>query len=172
MAIKPLTNSDRISIVWPGDPAIDADAVGEDGEVLLDKYSKQCLTKPDSWRGMLKFKAGQQPTEFVIGVIPPQEMARIEDEARREMGDDPVFFSAQLQWESFCLALRDITNGPAERRNVNGVWKEELPKRRNSDLIDGAWLEATFTRGLRKVASHVGMVAWFWNNLSEADVKN
>jgi hypothetical protein len=67
-------------------------------------------------------------------------------------------------WRSFLVSIRDIdglAEKPKKERMVQGV-----------EYCDTEWLKKTFIRGLRQVATEIGMYAWLWNQLTEDEIKN
>lgn len=180
---KPLSPDATVSLVWVSDPAIDDEAViiesvdnGEGGTKeqrtnRVAMYGAKAIMDPGSWRDILKFKDGQKPAEFVIGVIPPAELNAIEDECRP--GTDQARIK-ELQWRCFLAALRDIRNGPMAERKIDGTKRRLVPKeeRNGIERVEQAWLEETFIRKLRKCALFIGGLAYRWNQLSEDDAKN
>lgn len=160
--LKPLTLEATTSCVSSMDPAIDREASD------LQKYGSELLSNSNAWRELLKFKSGEKPTVFVLGVIPPDEMSRINDETpKRKLSEEHTvtdWSSEELQWRSFLTSLRDIEgweSGEIPKRKVGGV-----------EYIDPSWLRKTFVRGLRKIALEVGLAAYFWNMLTETETKN
>lgn len=166
MAIIPMTLDAQVSVISFHDPAIDMEAsarvsVPGQPEPVLE-YGVKRITDPASWRDTVVFKAGQAPTVFSIGVIPPAELTRIEDECR--VGVDGKERRKELFWRSFMAGLRGIENGPwkdVPKKSVDGV-----------EYIDPAWIARTFVRGLRDVALDIGWVVYRWNQLQDDDVKN
>ncbi|HJW74984.1 MAG TPA: hypothetical protein VJ787_04860 [Thermoleophilia bacterium] len=161
--IKPLDKDQQIAIVWPDDPAFDRDHRLEDGTSSIVTYRREAGRDPAAWRRMLKTLPDQQATEFVVGVIPPAELAQIEDECG---GINGPAKHLELQWRCFAASLRDIRNGPTRdgavpKERVGGV-----------ERVERRWLSDVFCRGLRDCAIWVGGVAWSWNKLSEDDLKN
>ena len=180
---KPLRLSDSTVYVSARDPAIDWDRVA-DREIERDESLRALDVSTDERRGaaLVKFakrmhsaaskqpsvtadwllpKDGQRVVKFVIGVIPPGELARIHDECRVFTSEVK---SAQLAWRSFIAGLRDIKDGPWDdvpKRKVDGV-----------EYVDPMWIGKTFVRGMRDVAEQVGSATWAWNQLTEDDAKN
>lgn len=161
MAIKPVSLQDSTTYVSPYDPAVDEGSNWGD-------YAREWLRKPGCWKDLLKIKDGEQVTEFVIGVIPPAELNRINDECRTELGPDgkPIGIARneEARWRCFLLGTRAINGWPGEKpptREIGGV-----------EYVDPAWLAKTFVRGLRKVALTVGYAAWSFNNLTEDEILN
>lgn len=150
--LRPLTLSASTTMVSSLDPAIDHEASD------LKAYGENGLFKPGCWKDYLKFKAGEKPTIFVIGVIPPDDLAMINDETSSK------YESEALRWRAFLLSLRDI----------EGWDGEEIPKRKvsNVEYVDQQWIKRNFIRGLRPIALEVGLVAYLWNQLTETEIKN
>lgn len=153
MAFKPVTLDDSAVCVTPFDPAVDDDA--SDWAAYADAWMKA----PGAWRDHIKAKDGEQITEFVVGVVPPAEMARITDECRSA----DKFREEEARWRCFCWGLRDIKGWPVEVKKI---------KRGSVEYVDPKWIAETFVRGLRKVALTVGMSVWMFNQLTEEEIKN
>lgn len=161
--LKPVDLEATCSVVWPEDPAVDQ------ANSDLTGYIKGLASDPGCWRKYLKFKDGEQPTEFMIGVIPSHLLLKAEDEYGT---------SKSLFWSSFLYGLRDIKNPGglvAEFTDkVTGQKKREVPTIEVSGIqyVDSAWLSKIMSRKLRDCAIFVGGVAYRWNQLSEDDLKN
>lgn len=183
MAFKPIALSSSATYISHADPAIDREAIIEelvatDPELqrisdpakradeawgkFLGKFTEAVIKDPSSSRKLLKFKAGETATEFVLGVIPSDEQTRIADETAPDK-DDPNGRSGERYWRAFLVGLRDISG-----------WPEAPKKRRVGDVeyVDPQWLKANFVRGLRHIGIEAGMVCWFWNQFTEAEAKN
>lgn len=148
---KPIDKKAMISYVSVLDPAIDKDASD------IEKAASECLKNPSAWASALKFKAGEQPTKFVIGVIPSEQIHRIRAEYVDQVNGKVDFDS--LRWAAFLACVRDIEG-----------WQSAPPK--VGEYVDPQWLRDNFVRSLRAVALEVGMVAWSWNMTNDDDVKN
>lgn len=181
---KPTTMSASVSYVSIADPAVDWEQVvaaeldadpelrdsaqashAEKCEIVekrfQQKLSAAVLRNPADAATMLKYRAGERPTRFVIGVIPPDEMNRIADECK--LGQ-PGALARQAQWRAFVASMRnveDFPGGPVPKKKVGDV-----------EYVDPAWLRNNFSRGLRDVALDVGFVAWMWNQITEEEIKN
>jgi hypothetical protein len=181
MAIKPITADATVTVVWPHDPAVDADAritvkrtrivdgeaeEWDDETTRVARYGELCVKDPGCWRDLLHMHPGQEPTEFVLGVIPPSRLNRIEDDARVGHADRR---GRQLQWESFCAALVDMRNGPTQEIKKDGRVVHEVPK--SQGRVDRAWLDDIFGGGLRVCALNIGSIAFMWNNMQTGDAK-
>jgi hypothetical protein len=105
-------------------------------------------------------KDGERPTRFILGVIPPSDLARIADETA---ADTAAQKGNQLFWRAFLSGLRDVENWPTavEHREIDGV-----------KYVDPAWLRRTFVRQLFATALDVGQAIWHWNKLGGDDAKN
>ena len=170
--LVPMTPGSSVSVISTMDPAIDRERSthgtvefrGEQVECL--EYINTRLIDPTSWRRSVVFVDGESPTEFVIGVIPPAELNRIEDEC--------VGAETQRNWRCFLHGIRDIVNAPSPMIIREGGGEDDVPK----ILVDGleyvrpSWLRMRFVRGLRKVALEIGLLAYWWNQVQDADVKN
>ncbi len=174
----------QVTYVSSADPAVDWDRI-VDAELELDqdlkndpktshdekkeicerrfmqKYHPAVMKNPAAWADLLKFKSGEQPTKFHLGVIPPDEVARISDECR--LGH-PEAMREQAYWRAFLACLRGVEN----------FGSEAPPKKRVGDVeyVDPVWTKSKFSRGLRPIALAAGMVGWAWNQLTEDEVKN
>jgi hypothetical protein len=186
MAIKPIDSSSTVDAVWASDPAFDQDAsidlddheLGGKLRKLLDGYTKEFRElfvdgasikatraynilamdgDPGCWHRVLTKLPGQEPTVFVLGVIPPSEFARLTD---MDGGINA------RQWEAFKMSLRDIRNGPDKDgkvpKSTRGGW----------DCVDHQWLDRTFAGHLLPCAKDLGMYAMRWNVASGDDIKN
>jgi hypothetical protein len=182
--LKPLTLSAQVTYVSSADPAVDWDAIvndeldkdpalRDDGarswdqkrEIaesrFVERFRSEVLKNPSAWGGLLKFKTGEAPTKFVIGVIPPEEMARIADDCRIGKQDELV---EQCKWRAFLAGLRGIENfgsGSVPKKKVGEI-----------EYVDPAWLRERFSGANRGIALGVGLAAWIWNQLRDDDVKN
>lgn len=161
--LKPIQRDQSVGMIWPEDPAIDHSAsektTVEGSEIL--KYVEDRVGDPGSWRRTVRFVDGEQPTVFVVGIIPGAERARIQDDC---LSSEPKL--RELAWRTFCASLRDIEPAGslgadnAPRRSIDGV-----------SYLDPAWVRRTFVGALHAAAVDVGLIAWSWNSLSEADAK-
>lgn len=164
MAIKPIRSDQTVTMVWLGDPAIDWEATEKKhGAKGVEELGQMLVRRMDGWRDLLVFKPGEKPTEFVFGVVPPSELAAIEDDCG---AGRPDMRRRSLYWRVFCAALRDVVNGPAD--TVKG--KPVVPK--TGDRVDRSWIEETFGGPLMKCAQQLGNAAWLWQGLPEDDAKN
>lgn len=173
MALVPMQPESTTSCVSVSDPAIDiekSDKVEFENSPVL-KYLFQRMVEPSSWRDCLTFKDGQKPTEFVIGMIPPCDLARIEDECK--LGTKQAKTN-EAGWRIFQIALRDIINGPTTEIEVSGRKRQGVPKVKvdGLDYVDPDWLRSTFVGHLRRVAIEIGHNAYQWNQLKPVEVKN
>ena len=160
--LKPILRDQTISVVSIADPAFDLDGseqMEHEGEAIL-AYARERFTDPASWRTLLKTKDGEQPTEFLIGIIPPAEVARIEDECKR----DVQRWSEQC-WRAFSHSLVGIEAG----FDVKDVPRIKVD---NVQYIAPSWIRETFIASLYHVAVEVGAVAWHWNRMVGSDLKN
>lgn len=173
MAFKPIQPSSSTTCVSVLDPSIDFEAsVKKDYEGTdVLSYAIDRLGKPSSWRDTVKPKQGEQLTEFVVGVMPPAELARIEDECK--LGTESARYNEAF-WRCFLCGVRDVLNGPTSERKVDGVLRRCVPKK----LVDGVeyadpeWLRTTFVGSLRKVAIEIGQVVYAWNQITVDETKN
>ena len=161
--LKPVKRGQSITVISPSDPAIDWDnspkREDDDGKEKLAYALDLADGKFGGWSEKLKFHAGELPTKFLVGVLPSAEMNLIQDEC---LGESTKFH--ELCWRSFCSSIRNIENfgdGKIPKHKVDGI-----------DYVSPAWLRRTFIGDLRDVAITIGFVAWQWNSLQEADVKN
>lgn len=160
---KPLRLTDRITVMSLADEAVDEHASWGGPEHEREFARKHVAAMRDDvgcWRDRVKLKPGAAPTEFVMGVIPPSELSRIEDDARLGTDDQR---NSSLWWGVFVAALRDIKN-----------LGQEVPKvtRDGMDRVDPAWLERTFHGKMRTSALEVGLYAYNWHQMGTADAKN
>ena len=168
MALKPTSLEATTTCVSLYDPAIDLDnskripVPGEDRERLM--YQTTRLIEPNRWRDELTVRDGQEPTEFVLGVVPPSDLARIEDEchALNEEREN----TRTMYWRCFLTGLRDIRNGPTDRGKVPKTKRGEV------EYVDPEWLAQTFTGSLYHVATEIGQVIYAWQRFTVTDAKN
>lgn len=170
MALKPTTLDATTTCVSMQDPAFDLAASKrmerEDAPQSQWPLAYQTgrLVQPGCWRDELTVRDGQEPTVFVIGVVPPAELARIEDEchaldAERER-------TRTLYWRCFLTGLRDMRNGPSQDGKVPKV------KRGDIEYVDPAWLESKFGGPLYHVATEIGQAIYAWQRFTASDAKN
>lgn len=158
--LRPLALDSSVAVIWPGDPAIDTEK-----SKLSDMYADSTI-RP--WRDFVVTKPGELVTQFVVGVIAPSDLNRLEDENGRGR------FSS-LAWGCFLASLRDLVDGPTlTSTDEMGHVKQLVPKLKRGaiEYVDPAWLERTFIRGLREAGVFVGAMARLWNQLREDEAKN
>lgn len=157
MIPKPIDPATTTTAIWSRDLAIDQEA----SEGISKESSQDLLINPSKWRDYYKIKTGQQPTIFVIGVIPAHKLNEIED---LYLADNPKDRMHQLHWLCFLYSLRDIKNIP----------DGEVPKidRDGLEYVDPKWLERVFIGPARFCAREIGLMAYCWNNNQDADLKN
>jgi hypothetical protein len=145
--IKPVDPQAYISVVWGGDPAIDQLASN------LEKYHERSAKDAKAAREGLKFKDGNTPTEWLLGVTPSSEANAAEDMRG---------FSARA-WHSFLHSVRGVKGG-----------FDKVPTilRDGVEYVEPAWLAKTMVGTLRRCALDLGLIVYLWNNLSEDDGKN
>lgn len=180
---KPTKMESKITVVSIYDPSIDWDEIAKaeldahpeirDGELPAEEKNKQALDlfsqryarisakDPSAWKDHLKFKSGEAPTKFTIGVITVDEMARIADECRYGQVTE---MRKQLRWRAFMACVRGIENYSNEKCPTIRVGQV--------DYLDPDWLKKNFVRGMMLVALDIGMTGWLWNSLTEDEVKN
>lgn len=172
MAIRPMTFDSTVSAVAVShDTAFDLEAIAkatatakESNETvtLMAAYYGEALTNPGVWRQLLgDFRRdGHEPTEFILGPMTGEDLARLEDEC---LGDEPK--RSELYWRSFLLSVKNITAFDCK----------DAPKvqRKGRDYLDPDWLSERFAYGeLRKVAKEIGMLAYSWNQVQAGELKN
>lgn len=179
MALRPVSLSSCVTYVSARDPSIDWSQIEAlelekfpellRGDVTPDvraqatqahfatRYAEETLKNPGCWRDLLKFKSGESPTIFTIGVIDPDEMCRLADDCK--IGSESARVQ-ELKWRAFLASVRDIS-----------TFGQEQPQKRG-ERVDAQWLKEHCGRGMRLVALDVGMVAWRWNQLTEDEAKN
>ena len=152
--LKPIRLSDQTTCISPYDPAVDTDASD------WKTYGAKMLTNPVAWREYIKTKPGETLTEFEVGVIPTDQLVKINDECQHM---PEQVRSEELRWRAFLHGLRGIKGweGEVPKKTVNGV-----------EYVDPAWLAKTFVRGLAASALFVGMIALAFNRLTEEEIKN
>ena len=156
---KPLRMSDTAVVCSLDDPAIDWPSCvleGEDIAAAQKRVASLGHKAPSKMLAALKFKDGEQATKFTIGVIPPDEFGRIQDECAQSGK------VSQLGWRSFIGALRGVE-----------PWsdKAETVKIGDTEYCAPAWIKRTFIRGLRDIACEVGLYAWAFNRLTDDEVR-
>lgn len=161
--LKPINRDQTVAVVSLADPAWDLDAsakVDHEGDEIL-AHARNRWSDPSEWRQSMISKSGERPTEFVIGIIPPSEVARIEDECLR---DTDRRWREQC-WRAFCASLVDVKGGfetdNVPRETIDGV-----------RYIAPSWIRQTFVGTLYHVAIEIGSVAWHWNRMMGDDAKN
>lgn len=161
--LVPITKDATASCVSMQDPAIDIEkSVREelpDGETS-SAYILKRYRDPSSWRELLTMKDGATPTVFIIGVIPPAELNRIEDECSNA---DGTRNANELGWRCFTHGLRKVEGLELDvrTRTVGGI-----------EYVDPQWVADVFVGHLRNVAIEVGSVIWAWNQASPEDAAN
>lgn len=153
MALKPLTYEDQTVVISPLDSAIDTERSD------IKAYAEVMMKDPAAWRKLIKPKDGETLTEFIIGVIPTEQLVRIHDECEDKTGEE-------LRWRCFLCSVRGINNWANSNEKIPTI------DRHGVSYVDPDWLSKTFVRGLRYTALHVGMLAWAFNNLTEDESKN
>ena len=188
MGFRPVRLSDSTSYVSLRDPALDwetivdeaieADTALKDSTAVSELVKRKQVidgiigkTVAESFRSpsvtlKLKTKAGETATRFVIGVIPPDQMARINDESKpRKVDGKWDRGDEELYWRSFLASIRAIEGWPGSSKiptkDIGGV-----------EYLDPSWLKANFVRGLREIAVEVGRVAWHWQQVDDEEAKN
>lgn len=177
MAIAPITPDASVGVISFYDTAIDHEGSEKKSEkvegkdVEVTRYFAERIKRPAAWRDSVKFKDGERPTVFVIGVIPSSELTRIEDECGIG-GTSPK--TRELYWRCFLAGLRDIENGPTAEVQRDGRMVREAPKVKVDGVpyVDPSWLRSTFVRSLRSVAIDIGQTVYWWNQLQDDDIKN
>lgn len=150
-----------VAIDWSTTPKEqDTDADSPTHGQLVPAYRLARIKSPSSWRDNVRFKDGEKPTVFTIGVVPSSELNRIEDECNR--GDEGVRHT-ELGWRCFLQGLRGIDGFGVkpEMHTVDGI-----------EYVKPAWLAATFVGPLRAVGVEIGSIIWTWQSLMGGDVKN
>ena len=87
--LKPILRDQTVSIISIMDSAIDHEGSDKqlvDGDEWLT-YARDRIFDVSSWRQTVKFKSGEQPTEFIMGIMPPAELARVAPRPERRRGD-------------------------------------------------------------------------------------
>lgn len=168
MALKPTTLEATTTCVSLYDPALDLDKSQRqpapvDGRERL-VYQTTRLLEPSRWREQLTVHDGQEPTEFVVGVVPPADLARIEDECHALNEEREQ--TRTMYWRCFLTGLRDIRNGPTDGGKVPKI------KRGDVEYVDPSWLAQTFSGALYHVATEIGQVIYAWQRFTVADAKN
>jgi hypothetical protein len=156
MALKPIQLDSQTTCVFRADPAVDNES--EEGKAGVEAYVKVMHSTPSKWRELLKIKAGESPTVFVIGVLPSSDAAQIQDEYINQ----GKVYASSLGWLCFLKGIRDIQGfGEVPKVKVDGV-----------EYVDPAFLRKAFVGRLREAACEIGWIVWRWNQISEDEIKN
>lgn len=161
--LKPINKDQSINVISVQDPAIDFDRserrVVRDVEVLA--YAIERHRDPSSWRRSVKFRDGETPTIFEVGIIPSAERARIEDDCK---SNTEIERHKELSWRCFLHGVRNIHGGfetdDAPRVTIDGV-----------EYLSPSWLRIVFVGPLMMVGVEVGGTIWAWNQLGDDDAK-
>ena len=153
--LRPIQPGSRATVIWTGDPAIDDEA----SEIV--KYDFGAAKDPGCWRDLIKPRASEKVTQFIIAPIPPGEMSRIDDDSR---GADGGRRMTTLFWECFKYGLVDIKD--------SGFGDITTVGSGDGERVDPDWIEKTFVRGLRDAGLYVGAFCFRWNRMTEDDAKN
>jgi hypothetical protein len=163
--LKPVSPESSVTYVSSFDCAIDWKDGGDEKkrEKAIQTYHANTREDPGKWRDALEFAEGAKATVFRIGIIPPATLAEIEDECFRTDKYGNVTTHRQAFFRCFLHSIRSIDGweGQPDTREVGGV-----------EYVDPEWLARVFCGHLRNVALEVGRVAWHWNQLDHATVKN
>ena len=158
---KPVKTSDTIQVHSVYDPAIDwaamqdADKERRDKDALRSEIHSKAIDNLDALK-CLKFKSGETPTIFTIGVIPSDILTAIQDQ-HGGLSRSAI----ELRWRCFLSGLRDVSwQDKPEKRDVDGV-----------SYVDPSWIKKTFVRGLRSVALEIGMYVWQFNRMTEDEAR-
>lgn len=159
--LKPLRMSDQATTISVHDDAIDFESMTEEDAA---RWVEATQTNPSAWRDCVKIKDGEQPTEFVIGVLRPDEMSQIMDDCKLMDPDPTKRRYAEAAWRAFLGGLKDVRNWP----------EGDVPKKgaNGSERVDPAWIRKTFSAGMVKVAHDIGTKIWRFNQLTEIEAKN
>jgi hypothetical protein len=171
---KPVSPQSKATVVSSHDPAVDWSAIVareiEEHPKLKDEETARMAFElrfvqdamwgdPANAQKLLIFN-GDHPTRFVVGVVPPTELIRIQDDCKDK---DGKFREHELQWRCFLHGLRDIEG-----------WEDEVPKHNVAgvEYVKPSWLQRTFLMELRNVALQIGAMVWTFNNMTRGEVKN
>ena len=170
MALKPITLDATVTCVSTLDTAIDEERSQRAPSELLNGklalvYGETRLTNPGQWREQIAVKDGERLTVFTIGVIPPTDLARIEDETK--VGDKDSPRPREMFWRCFLAALRDVQDGPTASDG-----KVPKVKRDGREYVDPAWLAESFAGPLYTVAVEIGQNAYHWQQFTGGDANN
>lgn len=148
----------RMRDVYANESAVRTEVVQQ---AFAERLAVRAQRDPSSTVEELVAKAGSRVTRFVIGVVPPAELARINDEAK---AFTPEAKRQELFWRTFLASVRRI-----EEWGGTGT----IPTRKVGDVeyVDPVWLRETFVGPRRSIGLEVGRVSWFWNQFSEDDAK-
>ena len=160
--LKPLSAHHTVSAVWHADPAVDQDKSDIEG------YLENVARNPSCWTDYLKFKDGQQPTKFEIGVIPPSTLTNYEDECYLGKANQK---RNTLHMLCFIRGVRDIKDG-AELLGAEAEIPKTSPGAGLPEHVSATWVEKTFVRDLRQCVLFIGGLAWSWQQFGSDDAKN
>jgi hypothetical protein len=161
--IKAVRMDSKIRVVWYADPAIADD-------VDRQAYVQALHERPSEAMSLLRFKDGEKPTVFEVGVIPPAELLAIEAEHFKTN-------LTLLNWHCFLHAVRAIENAAeleVDLTDKAGRMSRSLPtiKVNGLDYVDPTHLAKVMVGQLRLCAVAIGSVAYSFNTLTERDTKN
>lgn len=161
--LKPIQRDQTVGVISVLDPSIDYEAsekTKREGVEIL-AYAVERFTDAGSWRRTVKFRDGEKPTVFQVGILPSAERARIEDECRTGTEEART---KTLGWQCFLHGIRDIEGGfdtdAASKLRVDGV-----------EYLAPQWLRTVFCGPLMRIAVEVGTTCWSWNQLGDDDQK-
>ncbi len=156
---KPVTLADAMTVYSLDDPAIDwnatlaADELKRAKPVFVKDTIKEAMRAPSVLLKRLKFKPGETPCRFTIGVIPSDVFTRLVAECGENIG---VFW-----WVCFLHGVRDLDwpEKPAKHM-VDGV-----------EYVDPVWLKSRFIRNQRSDGTEIGSYVLAFNKFEEAEAR-
>ena len=176
---KPLRMTDTMVVVSVSDPAIDWEAaadkdlaeavakwesepVPEGGSrgskpehktaaAIKDAVMTKAFRKP-SVTSDLPVKAGEQVCKFTIGVVPGDEVVRINGEAKN---------LDQVGWRYAMVGIVDVQGmGKPKKRTIGTV-----------EYVDPEWIRETFVRSLQAVAIEIGWYVREFNRATDEEIR-
>lgn len=164
--LKPISNTSTAAVAWPHDPAFDA--TPEE----IERTAIEMAEDLGAWR-KLKVKAGEQPTLFTVGVIPPSVLTMYEDQCGIEVSRLGLRGNTRsLYWLCFKRGIQALAGyPPAWLYNAKEVPTTD-PGHGQPKHLDPLWLEQHFNGELRQCALFIGMVVYRWQDLAGRDAKN
>jgi hypothetical protein len=165
--LAPINRAQTTTCISLRDDAIDWDHIKKRPHPKTKEeqpaYMFERHIRPSSWRELVPMLPGKTPCVFEIGVVPPDEMNRLDDECNTFTEHERT---KEMSWRAFIHGLRGINGWHDAREKIATVQVDGL------DYVDPDWIRERFVGPLRHVATEVGQVIWLWNQLSARDTGN